>query len=50
MADLPRLRQFAAAHDFGMTAPLTAPQVRTLAAYWLPDLHFHGTSDSTRSR
>ena len=41
MADLPRLRQFAAAHDFGMTAPLTAPQVRTLAAYWLPDLHFH---------
>ncbi|RZI93111.1 MAG: hypothetical protein EOO67_07335 [Microbacterium sp.] len=41
MADLPRLRQFAAEHDFGMTAPLTAAQVRTLASYWLPDLHFH---------
>lgn len=41
MADLPRLRQFAADHDFGLTEPLTAAQVRTLARYWLPDLHFH---------
>ncbi|GAA2003408.1 hypothetical protein [Microbacterium ulmi] len=41
MADLPRLKRFAADHAFGLTAPLTAEQVRTLAEYWLPNLNFH---------
>ena len=41
MADLPKLRDFAADNDFGLTAPLTAKQARELAEYWLPDLNFH---------
>ena len=41
MADLETLRQFAADHDFGLTAPLTHRQVVRLAEYWLPEMRFH---------
>ena len=41
MADLQKLRDFAADNDFGLTVPLTARQARELAEYWLPDLNFH---------
>ncbi len=41
MADLTGLHDFAEENGFGLTAPLRAEQVRRLAAYWLPNLHFH---------
>jgi hypothetical protein len=41
MADLQALQAFAAAHDFGLTNPLTHGQVVTLAEYWLPKIRFY---------
>ena len=41
MADLPALREFAATHFGGLTAPLSNDQVVTLAEYWQPEARFH---------
>lgn len=41
MADLQALRDFAAAHGFQLTNPLTHEQVVILAEYWLPEVRFH---------
>ena len=41
MADLQALRDFAAAHGFGLTDPLTHDQVVTLAGYWQPEMVFY---------
>lgn len=41
MANLPALQAFAAAHGFGLTAPLRHEEVVRLAEYWLPDTRFY---------
>jgi hypothetical protein len=41
VANLQALQQFAATHDFGLTAPLSHEEVGRLAAYWLPEMRFY---------
>lgn len=41
MADLEKLKAFAAEHNFGLTSPLTHAQVVRLAQYWFPEMRFH---------
>jgi hypothetical protein len=41
VANLPRLKEFAAENNFGLTNPLTHEQVKLLAAHWLPEMRFY---------
>lgn len=41
MADLEKLKDFAAEHNFGLTSPLAHAQVERLAQYWFPEMLFY---------